>query len=140
MSERHDEQEWVERQRDLFKTRAEKRMSAPRVTSHDVNNAIREEQYIVLPDGRTTICMLTLDNGFTVRGESSCVSIENFDPIQGQAIARQNAQDKVWQLLGFRLADRLHAARNPRYRDAASGEYVTAEYAQAHPSTTVREA
>ena len=27
----------------------------------------------------------------------------------------------------------------PRHRDAATGEYVTEEYAKANPSTTVRE-
>ena len=115
-------------------------MSAPKVTIEDIENAIKSDVYVVLPDERTTICMLTLDNGFTVRGESSCVSRENFDTGLGQKYAREDAVRKVWQLLGFRLADRLAAAaRGPRFRDAESGEYVTAECAAANPSTTVRE-
>jgi hypothetical protein len=114
--------------------------NAPRVTLEEVQAAIHEADYVVLPDGRTTICMLTLDNGFTVRGESSCVCVENFDAEIGKNIAYKDAQDKVWPLLGFRLADKLVAERyGPRYRDAFSGEYVTAEYAAANPDTTVRE-
>lgn len=81
-----------------------------RVHPRDVDAAISKVEYVLLPDGRTTICLLTLDNGFTVRGESSCVSIENYDPAIGQPIALQNAKDKVWQLLGFRLADMLARA------------------------------
>lgn len=79
-----------------------------RVTIEDVQNAITKTDYVVLPDGRTTICQLTLDNNFTIRGESSCVDPANFDKTVGQDIAKANAMDKVWQFLGFRLADRLH--------------------------------
>ena len=115
-------------------------MSDPKVSIEDIENAIKSDVYVVLPDERTTICMLTLDNGFTVRGESSCVCRENFDTALGQKYAREDAVRKVWPLLGFRLADKLaREARGPRYREAGSGEYVTAEYAAANPDTTVRE-
>lgn len=83
-----------------------------RVHPRDVDNAIQADKttYTLLPDGRTTICTLTLDNGFTVRGEASCVSIENYNKQVGEEIALQKAKDNVWPLLGFRLADRLHTA------------------------------
>lgn len=83
---------------------------APRVTQDEVDAAIIKQDFTLLPDGRTTICTLTLDNGFTVRGESSCVCIENFDEAIGRKIASQNATNEVWKMLGFRLADRLHNA------------------------------
>lgn len=54
-----------------------------------------------------TICVLTLRNGFTVTGESACASAENFDAELGRKIARQNAEAKIWPLLGFRLCDTL---------------------------------
>ena len=115
-------------------------MNAPRVTEQDVDAAIRGAAYTVLPDQRTTICTLTLDNGYTVRGEASCVCIETFDRALGEQYSFLDARRKVWPLLGFRLADRLaRAKQEPRYRCASSGEYVTEEYARAHPSTTVRE-
>lgn len=80
---------------------------APRVTQDDVDAAIVRATYTVLPNGRTTVCQLTLKNGFTVEGLSACVSIENFDAEIGNRLAREQAVDGVWKLLGFRLADTL---------------------------------
>ena len=82
-------------------------MSQPKVTNEDITRAIVKTDYVTLPDGRTTICMLTLDNEFTVRGESSCVCAENFNAALGRDIALEDARRKVWPLLGFRLADYL---------------------------------
>lgn len=81
--------------------------SAPRVTLDQVNAAIVGETYTVLPDGRTTICQLTLWNGFTVTGQSACVCKENFNPEIGNPIAKKDAIEKIWPLLGFRLQDFL---------------------------------
>lgn len=83
---------------------------APKVTIEQVEAAIVGETYTVLPNGRTTVCQLTLDNGFTVEGQSACVSIENFNAELGNKYARQRAVDEVWHVLGFRLADKLKAA------------------------------
>ena len=56
-----------------------------------------------------TFCVLVLRNGFTVTGESACASPENFDAEIGRKVARQNAVQKIWPLLGFALKERLHA-------------------------------
>ena len=56
-----------------------------------------------------TFCVLVLRKGFTVTGESACASPENFDAEVGRKIARQNAVQKIWPLLGFALKERLHA-------------------------------
>lgn len=56
-----------------------------------------------------TFCVLVLRNGFTVTGESACASPENFDIELGRKIARQNAVQKVWPLMGYALKDRLSA-------------------------------
>ena len=69
----------------------------------DVAAAIVGETYTVLPSGRVTVCELTLKNGFTVRGESAVVFIENFDVEIGRDVARKKAVDQVWQLLGYEL-------------------------------------
>ena len=115
-------------------------MNAPRVTEDEVDSAIRDVAYVVLPDQRTTVCQLTLDNGYTVRGESSCLCAENFNAGVGQELAYKDARGKVWALLAFRLADRLATeGRGPRYRSARSGEYVSEQYAMAFPEQTVRE-
>jgi len=49
-----------------------------------------------------------LKNGFTVTGESACVSAENFDAEIGRQIARQKAIEKVWPLMGYALRNTLH--------------------------------
>ena len=54
-----------------------------------------------------TFCVLVLRNGFTVTGESACASPETFDAEIGRNIARQNAVDKVWPLLGYELKTKL---------------------------------
>ena len=55
-----------------------------------------------------TFCVLVLHNGFTVTGESACVSRENFDAEIGRKVARENAISKVWPLLGFLLKEKLN--------------------------------
>lgn len=81
--------------------------NAPRVTLAELEAAIRGETYTVLPDGKTTICQLTLDNNFTIEGFSACVSIENFDADLGKKYSRERAISKLWEFMGFRLADKL---------------------------------
>jgi hypothetical protein len=76
---------------------------APRVTKDDLLREIVGETYTVLPSGRVTVCELTMRNGFTVRGESAVVFIENFDAEIGRKVARQNAESQAWQLLGYAL-------------------------------------
>ncbi len=61
----------------------------------------------LLPLELLTFCVLVLRNGFTVTGESACVSPENFDAEIGRRIAREHAVNKIWPLLGFRLRDKL---------------------------------
>ena len=53
--------------------------------------------------GLLTFCVLGLRNGFTVTGESACASQENFNAEIGRRIARENAVDKIWPLMGYEL-------------------------------------
>jgi hypothetical protein len=106
-----------------------KGLTAPRITPADIEANIASEHYftaadgicatIKLPEGcagfyvhesltTLTFCVLVLNNGFTVTGESACASPENFDAELGRKIARQNAVAKIWPMLGFRLRDKLH--------------------------------
>lgn len=57
--------------------------------------------------GLLTFCVLVLRNGFTVTGESACASPENFDADIGRKIARQNAVQKIWPLMGYELRSKL---------------------------------
>ena len=82
-------------------------LTAPRITVDEVNDAIASDAYYVFPGTTTTVCLLTLTNGFTVLGDSACASPENFNEDLGREIARDKAKDKVWELLGFGLREKL---------------------------------
>ena len=109
-----------------------KGLTAPRITPADIEANIASTFYFTAAQGAEkaardngsyaagspaeglalgllTFCVLVLRNGFTVTGESACASPENFDAELGRKIARQNAVQKIWPLLGFALKERLHA-------------------------------
>lgn len=107
---------------------------APRVTPADIEANIVSEHYFTARDGRLgaltnetyvgrekplpnntdlvplellTFCVLVLRNGFTVTGESACASPENFYPEIGRRVARENAKQKIWPLMGYELKTKL---------------------------------
>lgn len=86
----------------------EKGLTAPRVTPERLEEVIVSEQYHVFPNTTFTACLLTLENGYTVLGESACASKANFDADLGRKIARDNAKNKIWQLEGYLLRQKLH--------------------------------
>lgn len=87
-------------------------LTAPRVTPEMLDAEIELEEYHLFFGSLLTVCVLTLRNGFPVSGESACASPENFDAEIGQQIARQNAREKIWPLLGFRLRDQLASEKH----------------------------
>ena len=117
---------WLEH--DIKRVGADK---APRVTPADIEANIASEHYFTAADGvyqcledagtpdnseawffpsslrLLTFCVLVLRNGFTVTGESACASPENFNAEIGRKIARENAVQKIWPLMGYELRSKL---------------------------------
>ena len=110
-----------------------KGLTAPRVTPADIEANIASEHYFTAMQGALsaeadafgmdkviasvgtpeslgllTFCVLVLRNGFTVTGESACASPENFDAELGRKIARRNAVQKIWPLMGYALKEQLN--------------------------------
>lgn len=85
----------------------DKNLNAPRLTPEHIDSVIVGETYTNLPDGRTVVCQLTLKNGFTVDGKSACVSKDNFNQEIGNKISRSNAREKIWELEGYLLKQKL---------------------------------
>ena len=81
--------------------------TAPRLTPELIDSVIVSEQYHVFPNTTLTVCALTLRNGFIVVGESAAASTANFNADIGRRIARDNARNKIWQLEGYLLRERL---------------------------------
>jgi hypothetical protein len=104
-----------------------KGLTAPRITPADIEANITSEYYFtgaeamygvdvlsggLMPRGPDavallTFCVLVLRNGFTVHGVSACASPENFDAALGRRIARQNAVNAIWPLMGYALREKL---------------------------------
>ena len=107
-----------------------KGLTAPRITPQDIEANIDRAFYFTAKQGAErvamdngshaagephhgqalgllTFCVLVLRNGFTVTGESACVSPENFDAEIGRRVARENAVNKMWPLLGYALKDKM---------------------------------
>lgn len=76
-----------------------------------IESRIKDVDYVVMKDGRTTICTLTMANGFTVNGFSACVAVANFDEALGRKYAYERAFEQLWPLEGYLLADRLNASK-----------------------------
>jgi len=83
-------------------------MNENRVTEEYMNSRIKSTEYFVLPGTTVTVCNITIDNGFSVRGEAACVDPENFDEEIGRRISQKNAYNKLWSLFGFLLAETLY--------------------------------
>ena len=83
----------------------EKGLDAPRLCPADIDAVIREATYTPLPSGKCLICEITLRNGFTVRGESACVSPANFDLEIGKKISYEDARKKIWGFEGYLLQE-----------------------------------
>lgn len=90
----------------------ELRLNAPRITGLHIDNLIEKETYTILPSGKVMVCELTLQNGFTVRGEAAVVSLANFNEAIGQTISYKNARDKIWELEGYLLQEKLWKEAN----------------------------
>jgi hypothetical protein len=82
-----------------------------KVTKEGIEARIDDVSYTVLPDSTVTICNITLENGFSVRGESACVDPRNFNMQIGREIAYREAFGKLWQLEGYLLAERRFQSR-----------------------------
>jgi hypothetical protein len=127
----------------------DKGLTAPRVTLAQVEGCIAYEYYItggeihevvtpVIGSAATslthngagnfaclTVCILVLNNGFIVIGESACASPENLNEELGRKIARQNAVSKIWMLEGYVLKQRLleQVAKVPQGSAAGGGDF-----------------
>ncbi|CAB1222464.1 Gp49 family protein [Acinetobacter bouvetii] len=57
-----------------------------------------------------TLCIITLQNGYTVTGQSACISREVYDVEVGKELAYKNAFRQIWALEGYLLKERLFRA------------------------------
>ena len=88
----------------------QEKIGGKRVTLDALKANIVKEEFHVFPDSQLTVCVLTLLNGFTVTGESACADPVMFNVEIGQKIARENAERKIWPLMGYALKEEMMKA------------------------------
>lgn len=78
-----------------------------RVTEDLIDSKIKGITTYRLPDTTITVAVITMENGFTLTGESACADPANFDADVGKNFAIENAYQKIWPLEGYLLKERL---------------------------------
>lgn len=92
-------------------------MEAKTIKPEDIEGYVAECHFlnageaVGVPEGHPlrllTICTIVLKNGFTVTGESACADPLKYNKEIGETIARANALNKVWPLMGYVLRSQL---------------------------------
>lgn len=99
---------------------------APRVTKEDVLATIASEHYFTALQGaafaavgrhleeipaalgEVTFCVLILKNGHKIVGvNTGSISPKLFDAELARKLAREDALDRIWPLLGYQLREKL---------------------------------
>lgn len=98
-----------------------KNLNAPRSTPTQVESAIADTKYVLLPDRRSTLCAITLVNGFTVHGISSMVSGEDYDQEVGRITAYKKAFGEVRDVLAVLMVEKRYQEQQAQNIQALQG-------------------
>lgn len=82
-----------------------KAATAPRVTEESIKARIKSVEYTLR--GITTVCYITMKNGFQFVGHSTPASPSNFNVEIGERYAYDNAFKHIWTHEGYLLRERL---------------------------------
>lgn len=86
----------------------EQNKNAPRLNPAKIEATIKSEQYHVFAGTTVTVCMLKLTNGAKVIGHNyGSIDPNQQDWLIGKIEARNMAVEKVWELEGYLLRERL---------------------------------
>jgi hypothetical protein len=78
----------------------------PKVTEASIKEKIEHIKYV--NDEQTTICFLTMFNGFKFVGTSTPASPQNYDAEVGKRYAYENAFKQIWTHEGYLLRQELY--------------------------------
>jgi hypothetical protein len=65
-----------------------------------------KEEYTKIGE-KTTVCLLTLKNGYEIAGYSACVDPKMFDYEIGKHWAKENAKQKLEEIVGYLMQEAL---------------------------------
>jgi hypothetical protein len=64
-----------------------------------------------------TLCTMVLRNGFVVIGKSGVANAANYVRTIGEGVARRDAINQIWPLMGYELRSRLSSAASSEPRN-----------------------
>lgn len=94
----------------------------PRVTEDSIKAKIVDTTFVQVK--ATTVCLITMQNGFVFVGTSTPADVRNFDYDVGERYAYDNAFRQIWTHEGYLLREQLkdipesrpHEGTSPRPR------------------------
>ena len=79
-----------------------------KVTQETVDGLIKEISYLVTSSLKQTFCIITMTNGFEIYGKAGIVDATNYNKTTGEIIALAKAKDKIWEIAGYLLQEKLY--------------------------------
>jgi len=76
------------------------------LTLSDVEAAIKSKEFSKLGQ-KTSVCLVTLQNGYEIVGASSCVDPANYNQEIRNEYALKKCIDQIWMLEGYLLQSQL---------------------------------
>ncbi len=78
------------------------------VTIEQINNIMDNSKFEVFHKvfAKQCIVVAKLPNGFTIVGESACVDPGMYDEDIGEALAKKNIVNRLWELEGYLLQNK----------------------------------
>lgn len=88
-----------------------------------LNKANPDNQAPVPEELKTlTMCVMVLNNGYTVTGQSACADPKNYNADIGNRLAIQDAKEKIWPLMGYALKEELYVSGGGTFVDRMERE------------------
>ena len=96
------------------------------VTKEQLDNLVAKSKIEYAVFGKKlTVAVITLPSNFKVTGEASCVDAKNFNKELGETYALENAVEKLWELEGYLLANKLCTAPQDPDHELTEDEVAT---------------
>lgn len=89
-----------------------------------VDRAIQKVECLVFPGTTTTVCCLTMKNGFHIIGMSDCVNPAEFDQEIGMKWAIQDARDKAEGYVAYLRKEKRYQIKKEVLRDRSQEKVV----------------
>lgn len=92
----------------------------------NMKELIRSTEFFYI--GReTTVCLITLNNGFEIVGTSACVDVKDLDKAIGREWSEKMAMDKIEELDGLLRQEKSKVVQNATPGDLCCLEHLKEE-------------